>query len=295
MFTGIGPEHELRGLAVPVQPRPFRLTVGTRPTQRWLLPGPDGPAQLAAKRRLLDDHPDEVLAVLPHAEAAVTLLARMVADAVTPAAGGPRGQGRRTGQGVERGEAVALLRATALTVQEDLTLMQRDDAGTWRLVAGCVCFPSFWRLGDKIGQDLDAIHTPVPHYSDRLAAASRMAFDRIATGGGQGIWERFNWTLTADDDLFHPDPKPPVQVSPDEVPRRVWLRTERQSMRAMADSRTVVFGIRTFLTSLGELTPVEREALACSLPGVSPELTRYRAALGYRDAVQEWLRRREPV
>jgi hypothetical protein len=278
MPSAVGPDHELRRYAVPVQPRPFRLTVGTRPSPRWLLPGPDGPTQRELKRQLLIERPDDVVVVQPEAAGAVAALGRMVAAEVSPGAIGETDVGR-----------------ISLAVQEDLCVLQRDADGVWRLTAGCVCFPSHWRLRDKVGQDLDAIHTTVPDYADRLAAASRGVFDRIAGAPDSGVWERFNWTLTADDDLFHPTPVPEVPMPWQEVPTRLWLRTERQSLRASPDGVAVVFAIRTFLTRIGDLTSTERAALATSLPGVSPELARYRSALGYRDAVQEWLRLREPV
>lgn len=282
MSTAVGPGHELRRYAVPLQPKPFRLVVGTRPTQRWLLPGPDGEEQLATKAHLLAERPADVLLVRPGAEPAVQAMARLVAGTL------PAGPDFAAGASAE----AALVQA-ALAVQEDLCLMQRDSSGTWRLTAGCVCFPSHWRLADKVGDDLGGIHVPVPGYADRLAAATRQAFDRIADS--DGVWERFNWILAADGELFHPDALPPVPVTPEQVPHLLWLRTERQTLRALPDDLGVVFGIRTFLTPLSDLTRQEGEALAASLTGVSEELARYRSALGYRDAVQEWVRSREFV
>ena len=35
--------------------------------------------------------------------------------------------------------------------------------------AGVLCFPSRWRLMEKIGKPLSAVHGPVPLYADRLA------------------------------------------------------------------------------------------------------------------------------
>ena len=126
-----------------------------------------------------------------------------------------------------------------------------------------------------------------------MAAATRQAFDRIADS--DDVWERFNWILTADSALFQPDAPPPQPVTAAQVPQLLWLRTERQTLRALPDDLGVVFGIRTFLTPLADLTEQERAALATSLTGVSSELARYRSALGYREAVQEWVRSRELV
>ena len=62
-------------------------------------------------------------------------------------------------------------------MQEDLCLMQRGAAG-YRLVA-VVCFPAHWRLADKLGRPLEAIHEPVPGFGERLAPT----VDRISICG----------------------------------------------------------------------------------------------------------------
>ena len=53
-------------------------------------------------------------------------------------------------------------------VQEDLCLMA-PSSGTYRLIAASLCFPSRWRLADKLGQPMMAIHQPVPGFNDKLA------------------------------------------------------------------------------------------------------------------------------
>jgi len=253
----IGAGHELRRYAVPLKARPHRVSVGLRPTDVLLLPGPDTPEQLAEKSRLLDEHGHELVAVLPGAESAAAVVAQQLTKADS-------------------------LVAAALAVSEDICVMQRTQ-GFWQLTAAAVCFPSHWRPRDKLGRGLDAIHDPVPGY-ERIAAATDQAFDRIADNGG--IWERFNWTLVADDVLCHLGPgEPPGQPIRAED---LWLRVERQVLSAVAED-LVVFLIRTFLTPLPALTQSERTALAESLSGVSDELAKYRSWVGYRDAVISWV------
>ena len=48
------------------------------------------------------------------------------------------------------------LETAARLVPEDLCLMRRIESG-YVLAAACVCFPSRWRLADKIGRSLAAI------------------------------------------------------------------------------------------------------------------------------------------
>ncbi len=96
--------------------------------------------------------------------------------------------------------------------------------------------------------------------------------------------------MTTEEDLYTPEPSTrAVVLAVSEVPDRVWLRVERQTLRALPRSGAVLFTIRTFMTRLRELDTVERVALAGSLRGVSDELIRYRGWVGYVGAVVEWL------
>ena len=52
-------------------------------------------------------------------------------------------------------------------VQEDLCILQ-DVEGELRLTAAVLCFPNRWRLSDKLGRPMLAIHAPVPSYAERL-------------------------------------------------------------------------------------------------------------------------------
>lgn len=276
----IAPDDPLRRLAVPLQPKPFRLVVGTRPAQQWLLPGADGAHQLGVKRELLRRRTADVLRVMPTAHAGVAAMVEMLTSE-RQSDNPPRGA-----HGWPKGIDVDVkLAAAAGDVQEDLCLMQYQR-GHWRLTAGCVCFPSHWRLADKLDGGLGAIHEPVPGYAERLALATAKAFDRVAAG--TDLVERFNWSLTDSTELFAPWPSEPRGVAVREVPELIWLRTERQTLRPLPRGLGVVFTIRTFLTPLRDFTEVERRALGESLRGMSDELAEYRSSLGYRDSVLEW-------
>ena len=53
------------------------------------------------------------------------------------------------------------LTTAALCVPEDLCLLERRG-DHYELVAGCVTAPSYWRLSDKLGKSLWAVHDNVP-------------------------------------------------------------------------------------------------------------------------------------
>ena len=57
------------------------------------------------------------------------------------------------------------LRAAAAVTWEDLCVLERDGEGRFVLTAGAVAFPTDWRLADKIGLPVGAIHAPIHGYA----------------------------------------------------------------------------------------------------------------------------------
>jgi hypothetical protein len=127
------------------------------------------------------------------------------------------------------------LAAASVRVAEDLCLLTPDD-GRWVLAAGCVCFPSYWVLRDKVGRPLDAVHGPVPGYATSLAPRVDGFLGRLRPG--QGVWRR-NWSFHDVPDLYVPV-HPPGPTGHER-----WLRTEYQTLLRLEESDAVVFTIRT--------------------------------------------------
>lgn len=137
------------------------------------------------------------------------------------------------------------------SVQEDLCLLRRV-AGGWHLAAASLCFPSRWRLADKIGRHITAVHGPVAGYADRLAARVDGFLDRL---GPRPVWRR-NWFIHPDAALFQPDRPPggdPV-VPAAEVMTGLWVRSERQTLRRLDPlEEWILFTIRVQQATVGDL------------------------------------------
>lgn len=177
---------------------------------------------------------------------------------------------RRTDAGIEVMGAVnrpalpsgldgAPLVAASLLVQEDLILMRRNDSG-WRLVAGSLCFPSSWSLLEKFGKPLQQIHEPVPGFGPgtRPAELINRMFDGLQ---GQAV-ERFNWSIQADNALYHPlsnveridrATSRPTRFPDGDVRAHAFIRVERQTLRKLPSSRDILFTIRIHLDPLAVL------------------------------------------
>ena len=217
--------------------------------------------------------------------------ARELLDAVAADLGTRPTEGPPTGAAAGApGGAGPLVEAAARQVAEDLCLLLPRD-GRWVLAAGCVCFPSHWRLADKLGQPLAAVHAPVPHYADELAARVDRFLDRLAPG--RGAWRR-NWLIHTDDRLFAPRPAPPPDppLTVDDAGPRLWLRSERQTLRRLPGSGAVVFTIRTQQAPLAVVAarPDLRARMAAAVASWSDLLVAYRGGEAVRGPLLGWLR-----
>lgn len=150
----------------------------------------------------------------------------------------------------------APLLAASLLVQEDLILMRRNESG-WRLVAGSLCFPSSWSLSEKFGKPLPQIHAPVPGFGPgtRPADLINRMFDGLQ---GQAV-ERYNWSIQADDALYHPlsnveridrATNRPTRFPDGDIDAHAFIRVERQTLRKLPVSRDILFTIRIHLDPL---------------------------------------------
>jgi dimethylamine monooxygenase subunit A len=180
------------------------------------------------------------------------------------------------------------LEAAALLVQEDLCLLQPDAAGTLILTGACLCFPSRWRLADKLGHPMLAIHGPVPGLNAKIGPT----IDRFLAGLKAGnIYSRTNWSLTTDPALFQPVALPHEPIAAAAAGENVLYRVERQTLRTLPGSGAVLFGIRIHQHKLAafEALPDQRRALADAVATLDPSLVDYKSMTAIKEAVVSYL------
>ncbi|MEY2570372.1 MAG: hypothetical protein QOE63_722, partial [Acidimicrobiaceae bacterium] len=115
------------------------------------------------------------------------------------------------------------LERAALLVEEDLCLLRPGEDGRFVLVAGCLCAPSHWRLTEKLGKSIAAVHGPVAHYEEDLAAKVDHFLSRLRPGV---VVARRNWMVHETSVRFEPVCPPLLRVEPPDQ----WLRSERQTL-----------------------------------------------------------------
>jgi hypothetical protein len=237
------------------------MGVGRIDESEWLVTDDGRDEQLALKRRLLTDHRDDVLAFAPDLDTAPACaeLERMLVHLRRySAANDPENGG--------------WLERAALSVQEDLCVLLPDADGRLVLAAACVCFPSHWRLRDKIGRSAMAIHGPVPRYDSEIGQKVDTFLERLRP---TAVMRRRNWMIHETPELFVPDaPAAPDTSIP---PGQLWLRSERQTLRRLSESGAVVFTIRTQQVQVAALEhrPAVAAALAARLRAQPDDVAGY--------------------
>lgn len=249
----------------------------------WLLPDERREVELAERAVLLDGVArPEVFAALDGTEAASTeVLELVLAWELTHA---PDLAGRPVDP------AQHPLEAAGRRTQEDLVVMAPHSDG-YHLDAAVLCFPSHWRLLDKLGGSATAIHGPVPRYDAELADKVDRFLDRLRPGVPVA---RRNWSVHGDDALHAPlPPSDPAPVTVDGVATGLWLRSERQTLRRLPASGSVLFTIRVQQAPFAAFrqAPAAAGRLAERLAAQPAELTAMNGLTPHRDAVIAWLRR----
>jgi hypothetical protein len=232
---------------LPFTPGPFRLRVGARPLDLadWLEVDAAYEEELAEKRRLLAERPDDVLAWLPDTEAASQEVLDLVVSHLETRFP------ERLGHVTPPAEATHPIDAAGRLAQEDLCLHLEID-GELVLAAASVCFPAKWDLRDKIGRPIRAIHEPVPGYDDALGAPVDRLLARLPVD--RPVW-RLNWSVNSDPALFQSKVgrASPPEVTVADAGERLWLRVERQTLRRFPRHSSVLFTIRTYQRPFAEL------------------------------------------
>jgi hypothetical protein len=176
-------------------------------------------------------------------------------------------------------------------VQEDLCLMAPGDTG-YTLEAASLCFPSRWRLIDKIGKRMVDIHSPVPDYENKLARPVDRYFDKLDIN--KPVW-RVNWSLTDDPDLYQPIRKTSTDYSRSINSKNagdlIFLRCERQTLRRLPNTGWILFSIKTYVDKVSALVcqPEALVDLAHSVKNMSADMQQYKNIAPYRKQLLEYL------
>lgn len=279
----------------PIERGPYRMAMGLTvvPDQDWFEIDALYPAEMAEKRRLLaEQHADVFAATSGSDVAGAEALAMVVANLTThhpdwfSNTDGTLAN-HLTGETWDLGAAEPLELAGRL-VQEDLCIVQNRPEGPV-FTAGVLCFPSRWRLNEKIGRPLTEVHAPVPLYADRLAGPVDRFMRHLKPGR---IANRLNWSILDDPALFQPAGKWRSErndaITAQNAGDTLFLRVERQTLRRLPNSGAVLFGIRVHVYPLHRVCS---PGLAAAVRALPEALSHYKSFPAFRSALLAWLDR----
>ena len=239
--------------------------------------------QIALKARLLAKHHQDVFSAMPNTMTAGDEVLAMVRQHLKT---------YHNACMATSDSGVHPLDMAARLVPEDLLLLapfqdvavNDTDATKWHLVAASLCFPAHWVLAEKMGKPLAAIHDPVPHYDERLAAPVDRFFNKMTVGP---ISSRMNWSLQIGKDLFTPHRAARKAVSGDIDNDELCLRLENQTLRKLPQTGLVLFTIRTHIEPVSRWNHIPNaiDDLAQMLKDMSVQAQSYKGASLYEDAL----------
>jgi hypothetical protein len=245
----------------------FLHRVGTRPLEvaQWLPSDRETEPTIAMKRELLRTRQSEVVGLLEGGEDAADEAAQLVAAFV--------------GKKLESTGIDALVEA-ALMVADDIVVMKSV------VVAGVVCSPSRWRLNSKLGQDMLAVHRPVAKYAEQVGGAVDTTMARLKADKPM---IRSNWTIEDHCAMFQPvGPSTPLVNDPSQL----WVRMERQTLRALPLCGGSMFTIRTYQQPITEYVARgadKARTLRSLIKRLPDDVAQYKSLLHYRESLLAWL------
>lgn len=172
--------------------------------------------------------------------------------------------------------------------EADYLLLKADMDQQIRLYGGCLCFPSSWRLSDKLGQPIEFIHGPVPGLNQSIGQGIHKFLAALKPGAAS---LRHNWGLSRSAELNHHPGRNLPRLDSTVNADKVFLRIEHQALVALPKSGGILFGIRVVNHSLTEVKadPVAATRLCRALETMPEELARYKGLTAARARIIQLL------
>lgn len=285
---------------LPFESGPYRMSMSltTVPESAWFEIDERYADEMRERRELLAARHGDVFGALPSSDVArAETLQEVVRNLCEHAPQWFRREGDRVGNALtgERWDLTELLcdplELAGRLVQEDLCIIQNDADGP-RFTAAVLCFPSRWRLHEKLGKPLPAVHGPVPHYAERLAAPVNRFMVKVKAGH---IASRLNWSVLDDPAMYQPTGKwreaTNTRITPENAGDMLYLRVERQTLRRLPRSDAILFGIRVHSYPLARAItqPGHAARLAEAVRALPQATAHYKSLKAFGPALLAWL------
>jgi hypothetical protein len=274
----------------PTDGKPFRLNMGLRSleVEDWLEAGEDLVAQIIERQQLIESAREIVYQELPGYKSAISELVDRIVENLKEFHDRDYIFTTNTVTYLPTDTTISLnsddvLLQLASVIAEDLVVLAREE-NEWKIVAGAVIFPSRWKLSEKIGKGMDAVHAPVPGYATALAPYMTATFDKVTVD--RPVWRK-NWSLHSTSDLHQP-----TSIHAPANPEDYWWRTERQTLTRSRTGDFLFFTIRNRAEPLSWIKADHESAalFAQTLASFTSETIEYKGLQQDHQAIIDYLR-----
>jgi hypothetical protein len=196
------------------------------------------------------------------------------------------------------GEKINLENRSLLTIashlQEDVVLLSGDASQGHPVIAGVVCFPSGWAIGDKLGKSILQVHSPVPEYASLMGQSTDRLLEKLKPD--RPVW-RMNWGVRASGRLDQ-SPKQTDRIrgemtdlTQENAGEQCFFRVERQTLSRLPESGGILFTIHTHQCQISKLADWQKQNLLGVLESCPQATLDYKAISAIKDKVAITLRR----
>ena len=167
-----------------------------------------------------------------------------------------------------------------MQIQDDIVIHRIKDDKDW-LAAAFVCFPSVWRVEEKMGKSFKEIHKPVPKMKlDK-------SFEMVKMCINKGPFVRFVWSPVFDETRINYHPRIPKESFSRDKPC-MHCKVERQVIVGFPKHNALLFTIRQFLIPQEQL---DLQAMLKSLTDMCWELEKYNGISKDTYGIKEFLKK----
>jgi len=180
------------------------------------------------------------------------------------------------------------LELASLLVQEDLIIMKQIEED-YHLESASLCAPTRWSLQDKFRESLSRIHKEVPGYEQKIGKRVDSIFSNLPD---DKIFERFNWSIFDSPELFQPiNSKTLVEIR-DLRPQELFIRVERQTIRRLKQSKSVLFTVRVHVDPITAILDSKRsiEDLITAISNLDLDMKTYKVITPFEENLINWLK-----
>ncbi|KAL4895660.1 hypothetical protein BDV59DRAFT_142491 [Aspergillus ambiguus] len=167
--------------------------------------------------------------------------------------------------------------AVRLTM-EDLSILMKNADDEYYMAASASLFPVGWTVQERIGWTISQLHNPVPLWHQQVANSVSKFLARLTPSSPMERSNYFVEVKRPDEDLLEVLYRPTTlsEDNPNPAPEDIVIRRERQTFRRLPRTGAIVFGVKTFLTTLEELPMQELENLAKEIKSWPPYVGEYK-------------------